>query len=53
MKQYRVNQIISGISYEGTRLFNHKWEAEREAESRTEADRFTGEYRTTYEVVEV
>ena len=53
MKKHRVDQIINKKSYQGGRHWNNMADAVREAKKRKIADRQTGEYRTSYEVVTV
>ena len=53
MKTYRVDQVVDDKTYEGGRLYMSKWAAEQEAEMRKDADETTGEYNTSYKVVEV
>jgi len=50
---YRVDQIVNEKTYEGGSFYSTKHFAECEAERKEEADRFTGEYGTTYKVVEI
>ncbi len=53
MTLYRVDQVIGGKVYEGGSFHRLRNEAEKKADARLDADRQTGEYRTTYIVTEV
>lgn len=53
MKKYRVDQIIEDKIYEGGVSFLHKGLAKKYANERLEADRMTGEERTTYKITTI
>jgi len=53
MKKHRVDQVVKGKVYQGGTSRRLREEAEKIAKARKVADEQTGEYSTSYIVVEV
>ena len=53
MTKYRIDQDVEGVMYKGGKLYDDRQIAVREAKLQKQADRDTGEYRTSYIVVKI